>query len=139
MLLHRVCWLALAVAACSGSSEGSGSFPDAPYASFADDGQSLTIELRTAPAQPPERGVVTAQLRVTDPGGTPRNGLAIDVVPWMPAHGHGSSVAPVVTDTGDGMYRIDRLQLPMPGMWQLRVAMRGTDLDTHATANLEVR
>jgi hypothetical protein len=139
MLLSRVAWLAIAVAACSGSSEGSTTFPEAPYASVPVDGQPLVVELRTAPSQPPERGVVAAQLRVTDTSGAPKDGLTIDVVPWMTAHGHGVSVAPIVVPTGDGNYRVDRLQLPMPGTWQLRLELRAADLDAHATADLEVR
>jgi hypothetical protein len=127
------------VAACSGSSDASNDFPQAPYASFAVDGQPLDVELRTSPAQPPERGVLSVELRVKDANGAPKDGLTLDVVPWMPAHGHGSSVIPVVTAEGDGVYRVDRLQLAMPGTWQLRLALHAPDLDARATATLEVR
>jgi hypothetical protein len=129
----------LSVAACSASSDTSTEFPSAPYATFAVDVQPLTVELRTSPAQPPERGVMSVELRVKDAQGAPRDGLTLDVVPWMPAHGHGSSVIPLVTPEGDGVYRVDRLQLAMPGAWQLRLSMRAPDLDAHATTTLEVR
>ena len=138
-MLTRAGFLALFFFACVGSNEVAAGFPEAPYTSFGVDGQPLNVELRTSPNQPPVRGVIRAELRVTDASGAPRDGLAIDVVPWMAAHGHGASVVPVVTASGDGVYRIERLDLAMPGTWQLRLAFKASDLDAHATTTLDVR
>lgn len=130
--------LSLALAACgSSSSSPSSDFSATPYATF--DVGALSVELRTAPTQPPTRGVIGAELRVHDAAGAPKDGLAIDVVPWMVAHGHGSSVIPLVTPMGDGVYRIDRIQLAMPGTWQLRFSMKAADLDAQASTMLEVQ
>lgn len=125
--------------ACGGSNEVCAGFPAAPYASFRAEGRPLAIELRTAPNQPPERGSICAELRVADADGAPRDDLAIDVVPWMPAHGHGSNVVPVVTARGEGVYRIESLDLSMPGTWELCFAFKAPDLDAHATTTLDVR
>lgn len=135
----RVCFFALLCVACGGPNEASAGFPEAPYASFEVDGQPLKIELRTAPDQPPVRGEIRAELRITDVSGAPRDGLTIEVVPWMPAHGHGSNVTPIVEPSGAGVYRIEHLELPMPGTWQLRLGLKASDLDAHATATLDVR
>lgn len=139
MQLARIWVLALFVFACGGSNEVCADFPAAPYASFRVEGPPLTVELRTSPNQPPERGVICAELRVVDVNGAPRDGLTVDVVPWMPAHGHGSNVVPVVTPRGEGVYRVASLDLSMPGTWELRFTFKASDLDAHATTTLDVR
>lgn len=132
---------AAALAACSASSSpdpGDG-FPEAPYATLTTDG-GLRVELRTAPEQPPVRGEARAELRVADAEGRPRDGLSIEVTPWMPAHGHGSPKTPVVTALGDGAYRVDAIELTMAGTWELRISLGGAEgASDRATARLEVR
>ena len=51
----------------------------------------------------------------------PLDGVTIDVVPFMPDHGHGTSIDAVVTpaDSGAGEYSISRVNLWMPGLWQV--------------------
>lgn len=137
--------LALSLFACGGpSKEVCADFPSAPYASFSalpssGEGPPLTVELRTSPNQPPERGANCAELRIADANGAPRDGLAIDVVPWMPAHGHGSNVVPVVTGRGEGIYRVESIDFSMPGTWELRFTFKASDLEAHATTTLDVR
>ncbi len=115
-------------------------FPAPAYASLATDHTQLSVELRTAPAQPPTRGTSSAELRVHDASGKARDGLALTVTPWMPAHGHGTSVMPVVTPTGDGAYVVEQLAFTMPGTWELRIAMTGEGgFEDHATTTIEVR
>lgn len=87
----------------------------------------LHIDVRTAPTQPPPRGNVTVQFLITDGLGAPVNGLAIDVVPWMPAMGHGTSQEPVVTPRAQGEYLITNLNLFMPGQWELRTNIVGSN------------
>jgi hypothetical protein len=50
----------------------------------------------------------------------PVDGLRVDVVPWMPVMGHGTSVIPTVTPSGRGIYVITNVYLYMPGRWELR-------------------
>jgi hypothetical protein len=49
----------------------------------------------------------------------PVDGLAMDVVPFMPDHGHGTSVAVAVTPEGSGTYLIAPLYLYMAGYWEI--------------------
>jgi hypothetical protein len=49
----------------------------------------------------------------------PIDGLAMDVVPFMPDHGHGTSVAVTVTPEGSGRYMISPLYLYMAGYWEI--------------------
>lgn len=143
-LAHSSLALSLAAAlalACSSEAtpaESGGDFPLEAYASIP--GDPASFELRTAPAQPPTRGDVKLELRVRDARGAPRDGLSIDVVPWMPSHGHGANGKPTVTPLGGGVYRVDGCGLMMAGTWQLKVQITGPEgLVQHASANVEVR
>jgi YtkA-like len=143
MTLSRAVALAVVLFAgfsCGGSQGSSSSdFPEAPYLSFTAEGRGLELELRTAPTQPPERGEVVAALTVRDRASrAPLDGLSIDVVPFMTAHGHGANAKPVITALGQGLYRIENLQLVMAGAWDLRFDLRGEGTDAHATATLDV-
>lgn len=127
------------IPACSSATDPTAGFPSAPYASLGSDHLALSLELRTAPTQPPVRGANLVQLRVASPQGAPRDGLALTVVPWMPAHGHGSPTKPTVTPQGSGLYEISDVNLPMAGIWELRITLAGEGVEDHATVRLEVR
>jgi predicted small secreted protein len=123
--------VAAPLAGCSGDM-GSGSdvtFPAAPLAVMATEGGALHVEVRTAPDQPPSRGVVSVEYTITDEDGAPRDGLRIEVVPWMPDMGHGASVHPVVTAKGAGRYVVSDVELFMPGRWELRTSITGAAED----------
>lgn len=140
-MLHRTALLTavLALASCIAPSDAtSEDFPERAYATFAAE-SALSVELRTAPTQPPVRGEVTAEVRVTGEANVPRDDLDVDVVAFMPAHGHGAPGSPRVTALGGGRYRIDGLALSMPGSWQLRFTFHGEGVDARATTTLEVR
>jgi hypothetical protein len=113
------------------------SFPLDAYATATSASGDLVVEVRTAPAQPPPRGTCEVELRVIDHDGHAVDGLALSVVPWMPAMGHGASVVPSVTAIGDGRYVADNVSFYMPGAWQLRVTIGGARSDD-ATAIVEV-
>lgn len=82
---------------------------------------SSASTFRTAPQQPPTLGIVEMQLTITDAmTGVPQSGLELQVVPWMPAMGHGTSVTPTVVESAPGIYDLDNLVLFMPGTWQVR-------------------
>lgn len=96
------------------------SFPEAPLTTFASESGALDVEVRTAPDQPPARGVVSVEYRITGKDGKPVDGLGVTVVPWMPQMAHGASVKPSVAAMGGGRYVISEVELFMPGTWELR-------------------
>ena len=52
----------------------------------------------------------------------------------MPAHGHGTSVDPIVTETAPGTFVAEPLYLFMPGSWELRMTTSGSVDDTAKAA-----
>lgn len=82
---------------------------------------------------PPEKGDNHWTVQVHDATGAARDDLGLDVIPWMPDHGHGTPVAESVTATGvDGVYEIDRVNLWMRGLWTNRISIldpQGAELD----------
>lgn len=68
---------------------------------------------------------VTIELR--DDSGRPVADATLEVVPWMPLHGHGISDRPLVSAGAKGRYTLRTLSLPMPGLWELRLAVRAGD------------
>ncbi|HEX4447849.1 MAG TPA: FixH family protein [Polyangiaceae bacterium] len=128
-----VAGLGLACADCSSGSAATATFPDAPFISTMTDSGNIRVELRTSP-QPPARGTIDAQLVVTNAAdGTPRDDLALSILPWMPAMNHGA-IHPTITPQGDGKYLITELDLYMPGHWQLRTTISGPVTDSVAPA-----
>jgi hypothetical protein len=122
--------------ACSGSSapQGSKTFSADAYQTTTADSGALSVQVRTSP-QPPQRGTIRVELTVTNVGdGTPRDGLTLDVVPWMPAHNHGTSVVPTVAAEGQGKYLVTGVDLFMPGHWELRTTFSGPVTDHAAPA-----
>lgn len=133
----RALVLAAALFACS--APASDATNGAPYTTVDSDTGAYHLEVRTAPNQPPVHGVLTVNLTITDAKTTaPILGAAITVTPWMASHAHGTSVAPTVTETGQGRYRADNVDLYMPGSWQLRITIGGAVVD-NATCTLDVR
>ena len=128
---------ALIVAALSGAgcaddnpqSTPAPSFGADPDQTLVSDSGALRIAVRYSP-QPPAVGLAAAQLSFTDLNGSAATGLALAVVPWMPAHGHGTSVDPTVTETTPGTFVADPLVLFMPGSWELRLTTSGSVDDT---------
>lgn len=123
--------LAALAVGCGASSAppSSGTFPDAPLLTLAGDEDKLVIEVRTAPEQPPDRGVAAVELLVKNRDGAPQDGLDVAMTPWMPSMGHGASVLPTVSTRGPGTYVLDNVQLFMPGRWELRTAFSGSVTD----------
>lgn len=80
---------------------------------------------------PPGRGTNTWAVRVLDAQGMPVTGSTLAVDPFMPDHGHGTSVKPVVTAGADGSFTITPLYLFMPGVWRIRFTVTTpSDSDT---------
>ncbi len=102
------------------------SFPEAAFASLPSDSGALSIEVRTAPIQPPERGRTAVELLITDETGAPRDDLSLSVLPWMPDMGHGASSDPSVEPMGNGRYDVYGVAMFMPGRWELRTEITGS-------------
>jgi hypothetical protein len=120
--------IAVVAAGCGGEPAGSSptaSFPAEPFQIITSVRAQFSVAIRAAPEQPPARGTNTIQYQVTDQMGAGVSGLAITVVPWMPAHGHGGSARPTVIDRGGGVYEAANVVLFMPGRWELRTTLAG--------------
>jgi len=65
---------------------------------------------------------------VTDNKGNRIEGATIEITPWMPEHGHGSTWPPTVTEKGKGLYRAV-IPLIMIGHWELKFRIRKGDLE----------
>jgi len=96
----------------------------------------LTIAIRWSP-DVPLRGSDAAQLTFLDAVGNPVDGLDLSIVPWMPAHGHGTSAQPLITTTAPGVQVATPLYLFMSGEWQLRMTITGA-MDDTAIATVEI-
>ena len=128
--------LAIGVAPGCGAPEilpGTPSFAPYPDQTVASDSGALLVAVHFAP-RPPIVGTNAVQLSFTDAGGAHPAGLALGVVPWMPAHGHGTSVAPAITETAPGTFEAAPLVLFMPGSWELRITAGGSVDDTAKVA-----
>jgi hypothetical protein len=89
----------------------------------------FSFELTSSEPAPPAKGANRFEVRVFGAGGEPLEGeLALELE--MPDHGHGTSVAPVVSfDAASRSYTIEPVQLFMPGVWRV-----GLELVTPDTA-----
>lgn len=133
--------LAAILVGCAAAGPGAGppEFDGAPVAILASDSGRLVVSVWTWPA-PLSRGVDAVRLRIADAAGAPVDGAAVTATPWMPAHGHGTSVEPSVTPGGDGVYDVDDVLFYMDGRWELRtrIDVPGADADT-LVATFDVR
>ena len=48
----------------------------------------------------------------------------MSVTPFMPDHGHGTSLQPKVTSQGNGRYAISPVYFFMPGVWRVGVTLQ---------------
>ncbi len=80
---------------------------------------TLGFTLAQANPAPPAVGTNTWTLRVADSSGQPVPNLALSVVPFMPDHGHGTSVQAQVTANPDSSYTVTPLYFFMPGVWRI--------------------
>ncbi len=130
--------VALLSACGGGAPSASDAYPTQSLFDLLSDSGLQQIAVRTAPEQPPTRGVVSMQLTITDAAtGAPQVGLDLKVVPWMPAMGHGTSVKPTIIETRPGTYELENLVLFMPGTWQIRT--RWAEPSEHVTPTLSIR
>jgi hypothetical protein len=129
--------VSLLVLACgSGGNGPPASFSGPPVVTSMTDTGAYAIAARTSP-NPIARGGNALELTVSDASGAPKDGLAIAVVPWMPAMGHGASVVPTVTPKGGGVYDVTDVELFMPGRWEVRLTI-GAPATDHSTLVFDV-
>jgi hypothetical protein len=97
---------------------------DVYTAGLSKQGAGLTVKIVDATPAPPAKGTNVMTLQVLDGAGKPLDGASVQVTPFMPDHGHGSAVPPVVTPAGsDGKYAVDKVYLAMAGLWQLTITV----------------
>ncbi len=84
----------------------------------------LTVTLVDSDPGPPIMGTNVWTIKITDAGGAPVSGAGITVLPWMPDHGHGTSVkALVAPGNSDGEYTISQVYLFMAGLWTVTLTI----------------
>jgi hypothetical protein len=87
---------------------------------------AMTFALVQSVPAPPGRGNDTWTIHVTDSSGQTLPNLSLSVLPFMPDHGHGTSVTPGVTANGGGDYTVTPLYFFMPGVWRIRFTPAGS-------------
>ena len=79
---------------------------------------ALAVKLESINPNPVIKGNNDWKIQVVDAQGAPVSGATITVKPYMPDHGHGSSIIPQVAAGADpGTYDVSLLNLFMPGIW----------------------
>lgn len=90
------------------------------------------MRLLHANPAPPELGDNTWKIAIENSDGSSATGATIgSIQPYMPEHGHGTSVQAVVR-AGDapGTFEIERINLRMPKLWEVRIEVQsGTITD----------
>lgn len=83
----------------------------------------FSISLDSIAPNPVTKGDNSWTVHVTDSNGADVDGATLTIKPFMPDHNHGSSIRPLATAAGNGVYEISRLNLFMPGIWQISVTV----------------
>ncbi len=100
------------------------------------DGKLYRIELQPEPPQPVV-GTNAVLLAIADArSNAPIDGAAVEVIPWMTMHGHGSPKIPAVKPLGSGRYRVDNIFYTMEGDWDLMVNIQHKGTSDTATLTI---
>src|SRR5688572_14991415 len=97
-------------------------------------GESSRIEFKllSSDPAPPARGNNTFILQLSTMAAPvmPVEGASLNIMPFMPDHQHGTGI-PVVTTpmTEAGQYKLDPVNLWMPGLWEVRIQASGASGD----------
>ncbi len=111
-------------------------FPATPFETVVSSMGLLHVDVRWSPANP-VKGENAVQLTFSDALGNAIDGLSVAVVPWMPAHGHGTSIQPLTAPTAPGVVVATPVYLFMSGEWQLRMSITGS-LNDSAVATVQI-
>jgi hypothetical protein len=122
--------LAFALAACGGEDGAGGNGGNggtsacetfsAGLTQLGDEG-NVSVVLESSSPAPPSRGNNDWTIQLLDPGGAPVPDATLDVTPYMPKHGHGSSVKAVIMPLGDGRYQLNPVNFSMAGTWEVTI------------------
>jgi hypothetical protein len=131
--------LASVSSACSSNSASDAADSGAPVSLCATDSRAQTftagmeqpgasgafsVKLASINPNPVFKGNNVWTIQVVDKSGAPVTGATITVKPFMPDHGHGSSIIPQVAAGSDpGSYDITLLNLFMPGIWTVTIVV----------------
>lgn len=128
------CSALLLVTGCSSDADDS-----APgSASVKSDNGVFTGTFSPSPAEPIV-GTNALEAALAGSDTKPVLGATLTVTPWMPAHGHGSSVTPTVTEQGEGKYAVDQIVYGMPGDWELRIDVAAGELSDRFVLGYQVK
>lgn len=91
------------------------------------DGGALDFKIMSYDPAPPARGNNTwiVQINQMTGGvvGQPMSNEQMTVTPFMPDHGHGTAIVPVITTMPTaGQYQIANINTWMPGLWEITIA-----------------
>ncbi len=87
----------------------------------------FSFELVAANPAPPEQFDNAWTVAVTNGAGDPAPDVVLLVGTWMPDHGHSSPKAVNVTQTADGSFELDPVNLFMPGLWEITMTAEAAD------------
>ena len=80
-------------------------------------GDVYTLTLEKAPSSFPENEIFTFEFKLAGAAA----GLRIEADCTMPGHGHGMNTSPKITEIQPGHYKVEGMQLHMPGEWLLQL------------------
>jgi protein SCO1 len=83
-------------------------------------------------------GLNGLDLVLLDKSGKPVSGAKLVVAPWSPATGRGVWDKPVVTERGNGKYRVENVSITMSGRWELKFDIAKDKLEDKAVFAFEV-
>jgi hypothetical protein len=82
----------------------------------------LKMKLLSSEPAPPAQPLDVWTVEITDPAGAPQSDLTLVASPYMPDHRHAPPVPPLVSALPEpGRYRIERINLFMAGVWQVKL------------------
>lgn len=102
----------------------------------ASDAEYFFMLVERTPAEP-TKGINHMRIELTDERGEPVVGAVLTVEPWMPAHGHGTTVVGA-QELADGIYEVDDLYFNMGGHWEVRLHMSAGEQQDRAMLPYQV-
>ena len=84
-------------------------------------GENVTVRFVSADPAPPDVGDNTWTVMITDLGGSPLEAGSVELVPFMPQHGHGTQPSSFAAEPGlePGEFMSTAIDLFMPGLWEV--------------------
>lgn len=80
----------------------------------------LALELLSSDPQRPSKGDNTWVVELQSFDSSPLSAPKLEIFPFMPDHGHGTTLPPLVRPLGNAQFEISELNLWMPGFWTMR-------------------